>query len=168
MADESAFVYVATYHSPPDAEQDWWEVKRIHDLGAHGTYDAALVAREADGKVRVSKVEKGTRRGAWTGVAVGAVVGLLFPPAILGTTIAGGAAGALAGHLSKGMSREDLRELGASMEQGDAFVVLVGNASMEEPFREATKHAKDVVEKEVPGGRQHVEAGVEESLAATE
>jgi uncharacterized membrane protein len=168
MADDPVYIFVATYHSYPDAEQDWYEVKRIHDLGAHGTYDAAIVAREDDGKVRVSKVEKGTRRGAWTGVAVGALVGLMFPPAIVATTVAGGAAGALAGHLSKGMSREDLQELGTLMDQGDAFVLLVGNSSMEEPFREATRHARDVVEKKAEGGRPHVEAGVGEALAATE
>ena len=167
MTDDPVYVYVATYHSYPDAEQDWYEVKRIHDLGAHGTYDAAIVSREDDGKVHVSKVEKGTRLGAWTGVAVGALVGLLFPPAIIAAAVAGGAAAALAVHLSEGMSREDLREVGALMEQGDAFVLLVGNSSMEEPFRDATKHAKDVVEKKVEGGRKHVEASVEESLETT-
>lgn len=168
MADDTVFVYVATYHSYPDAEQDWYEVKRIHDLGAHGTYDAAIVSREDDGKVHVSKVEKGTRRGAWTGVAVGALVGFLFPPAAVPAIVAGGSAGALAVHLSRGMSREDLRELGGLMDQGDAFVLLVGNESMEEPFKEATKHAKEVLEKTIEGGRPHVEASVEEALTATE
>jgi uncharacterized membrane protein len=166
MADDPVFVYIATYHSYPDAEQDWGEVKYIHDLGAHGTYDAAIVAREDDGKVSVSKVEKGTRRGAWTGVAVGAMVGVLFPPAIIGTAVAGGAAGALAGHLSKGISREDLREVGDLLDQGDAFVILVGDSSMKEPFKEATKHAKDVMEKQVEGGRKHVEAELEQALQA--
>jgi uncharacterized membrane protein len=32
-------------------------------------------------KVRVTKTEKPTQQGAWTGAAVGALVGIIFPPA---------------------------------------------------------------------------------------
>ena len=58
-----------------------------------------MVRKEEDGKVRVTKTEKPTQHGAWTGAGVGALVGLVFPPAILGSAIVGAGAGALTGHL---------------------------------------------------------------------
>ena len=54
-------------------------MKELHSLGVIGTHDAAVITKDADGKVKVSKHEKPTDHGAWTGVAVGAVVGILFP-----------------------------------------------------------------------------------------
>ncbi len=81
MADDTIFVSMALYHSQPDAWQDYGEVKYLHTQGVLVGYYAAVVTREDDGKVHVSKVEKSTRRGAWTGVAVGAVVGVLWSPA---------------------------------------------------------------------------------------
>jgi uncharacterized membrane protein len=46
-------------------------------------------------KVRVTKTEKPTQRGAWTWAAVGALVGIIFPPAVIGSAIVGAGAGEL-------------------------------------------------------------------------
>ena len=56
----------------------------LHAAGAIGTFDSAVIRKEDDGKVRVTKTEKPTQHGAWTGAGVGALVGILFPPAVLG------------------------------------------------------------------------------------
>ena len=48
-----------------------------------------MIRKEADGKVRVTKTEKPTQHGAWTGAGVGALVGLIFPPALIGSAIVG-------------------------------------------------------------------------------
>jgi len=55
----------------------------LHLAGAVGTYDAAVVTKDAAGKVHVNKDEMATRHGAWGGAAVGALVGILFPPSII-------------------------------------------------------------------------------------
>ena len=44
-----------------------------------GTYDVAVITKDAKGKTHVNKDELSTRHGAWGGAAAGAVVGLLFP-----------------------------------------------------------------------------------------
>ena len=91
-----------------------------------GTYDSAVIRREADGKVRVTKTEKPTQHGAWTGAGVGALVGIMFPPAIIGSAIVGAGAGGLIGH-SPGISRGDLKELGDELEAGSAAVIVLGS-----------------------------------------
>ena len=77
-----------------------------------GSYDVALVYKDDEGKVHVTKHEKPTQHGAWTGAAVGELVGIVFPPAILGSAVVGAAAGGGIGHAMGGMSRSDANELG--------------------------------------------------------
>ena len=105
------------YDDIADAEADYEAVFDLHAAGLVGTFDSAVIEKE-DGKVHVHKTEKPTQHGAWTGIAVGAVAGILFPPSIIGTAIAGGVAGGVAGHLWKGMSRSDLKDLGEALDDG--------------------------------------------------
>ena len=84
-----------------------------------GTYDVALVTKDADGKVHVEKHEKPTQHGAWGGIAVGAAVGVLAAPRSSprrGRRLIGG----LGGHFKKGISRDDAKELGDLIEAGQA------------------------------------------------
>ena len=105
MADRPVFLYMAVYDEIVDAEVDYDAVFELHVMGAIGTFDSAVIRKEADGKVRVTKTEKPTQHGAWTGAGIGALVGLVFPPAVLGSAIVGAGAGGLVGHLSRGISR---------------------------------------------------------------
>ena len=59
-----------------------------------------------------------TRHSAWGGAAVGALVGILFPPSIIGFAVVGAAVGGVGGHLWRGMSRSDVRELGEIIDSG--------------------------------------------------
>ena len=83
MADKEnqvVFVFIGSYGSVDDALMDYTAVKDLYHNGVIDTYDAAVVEKDADGNVHVHKHEKPTQKGAWTGIAVGAVVGVLFPP----------------------------------------------------------------------------------------
>jgi len=165
MADDTIFVYMALYHSQPDAWQDYAEVKQLHYAGVAVSYDAAIVTKEADGKVHVSKVEKTTEHGAWTGVAVGAVVGVLFPPALIGSVAAGAVTGGLIGHVWKGMSRKDMHELGEFLDQGDAALVVIARTKLSDALATATRHAKKVIEKEIAADQKLVEDELEKAAA---
>ena len=81
---DGVLVYVGTYSNEKLARDDYEIVKDLHAAGAVGTYDASVVTKDDNGKVHVNKDETSTRHGAWGGAAVGAVVGILFPPAVLG------------------------------------------------------------------------------------
>ena len=136
MSDRPVFLYAAVYDSIDDAEADYEAVFDLHALGAIGTFDSAVIRKEEDGKVRVTKTEKPTQHGAWTGAGVGALVGLIFPPSLIGTAIVGAGAGGLIGHLRKGISRGDLKEFGDDLENGTAAVVVIGESKLEEQLRE--------------------------------
>src|SRR5271166_6761301 len=102
MSDRPVFIYAATYADPAGAEADYDTLIELHAARLVGTYDVAIVTKDADGKVHVEKHEKPTQHGAWGGIAVGALVGVLFAPLVLGAAAVGGLAGGIGGHLKKG------------------------------------------------------------------
>ncbi len=82
---DSVFIYIGTYPSEASAQADYDLIKDLHAAGGIGTYDASVVTKDVGGKVHVNKDEMATRHGAWGGAAVGALVGIIFPPAIIAT-----------------------------------------------------------------------------------
>ena len=94
---DAVFIYIGTYPSEAATRNDYEMVKDLHAAGAVGTYDAAVVTKDDAGKIHVNKDETATRHGAWGGAAVGAVVGILFPPAIIGSALVGAAVGGVGG-----------------------------------------------------------------------
>lgn len=162
MADRPVFLYAAVYDDIADAEADYEAVFDLHAAGLVGTFDSAVIEKE-DGKVRVHKTEKPTQHGAWTGIAVGAIAGILFPPSIIGTAIAGGVAGGVIGHLWKGMSRSDLKELGEAMDDGNAALIVIGESKVDEQIEKATKRAKKMIEKQIDADADELKRQVEEA-----
>jgi uncharacterized membrane protein len=169
MADRPVFLYAAVYDEIADAEADYEAVFDLHDAGAIGTFDSAVVRKEDDGKVRVTKTEKPTQHGAWTGAAVGALVGIIFPPAVIGSAIVGAGAGGLTGHLRKGISRGDLKELGDELEAGTAAVIVLAESRIEEQLEAATRRANKLIEKQVDADadefKREIEAADKEHVA---
>ncbi len=149
MADRPVFLYAAIYDEILDAEADYEAVFDLHAAGAIGTFDSAVIRKEEDGKVRVTKTEKPTQHGAWTGAGVGALVGIIFPPAIIGSAIVGAGAGGLIGHQRGGLSRGDLKDLGDELEAGSAAVIVLAESRIEEQLEKATKRANKLIEKQV-------------------
>ncbi|MBS1878429.1 MAG: DUF1269 domain-containing protein [Actinobacteria bacterium] len=165
MADKPVFLFAAIYDDIPDAESDYEAVFDLHAAGVIGTFDAAVIEKQ-DGKVHVHKTEKPTQHGAWTGIAVGAVAGILFPPSIIGSAIVGGAAGGVIGHLWRGMSRSDLKELGEGLDEGAAALVVVGESKVGEKIEEAVTHARKVIEKEIDAEAEDLKRELREAEKA--
>jgi len=149
MADEPVFLYLATYDSEADAQSDFEAVKALHKDHMLGTYDAAVVTKDAHGHVHVSKHEKPTQHAAWTGLAAGAVIGIIFPPSLLVGAAAGGLAGGLIGHFWKGMSRKDVMELGELLDDGEAALLIVGESALQTYVDQALTRARKRVTREV-------------------
>ena len=160
---ESVFIYIGTYPSEAAARDDYGVVKDLHAAGAVGTYDAAVVTKDDSGKVHVNKDEMATRHGAWGGAAVGAVVGILFPPSIIGTALVGAAAGGVGGHLWRGMSRSDVKELGDVIDVGQAALVIVGESKVEQAVEKAGLKAEKHVAKELDVSPKDVDKAVQEA-----
>ena len=149
MSDNPVFVYGAVYADRADADADYDTLLDLHSADLVGTYDVALVYKDDDGKVHVTKHEKPTQHGAWTGAAVGALVGIVFPPAILGSALVGAAAGGGIGHVMGGMSRSDAKELGDYLDSGQAALVVIAKSRVQEQLDKALTHAEKTQEKEI-------------------
>jgi uncharacterized membrane protein len=139
---DGTFIYVATYPDQTAALDDYQAVKALHADGMVGAYDAAVITKDAAGKVHENKDETATRHGAWWGVAAGAAVGVLFPPAILGAAAAGGVIGGVGGHLAKGMSRSRAKDLGDFIDPGEAGLVVVGETKVKAAVQNAVHKAE--------------------------
>ena len=146
-ATDGTFIFVATYPDEATAQDDYQVVKDLHAGGLVGSYDAAVVTKDASGKVHENKDETATRHGAWGGIAAGAAVGVLFAPAVLGAAAVGGAVGAVSGHLSKGMSRSRAKELGDFIDPGQAGLIVVGESKVKDAIQKAvTRDEKETAE----------------------
>ena len=157
MSDNPVFLYAAVYTNIADAEADYDAVFDLHAAGAIGTFDSAVIRKEDDGKIRVTKTEKPTQHGAWTGAGVGALVGLVFPPAVIGSAIVGAGAGGLVGHLRKGISRGDLKELGEELDAGTAAVIVLGESKLEEQLAKAMARADKLITKQTEADADELE-----------
>jgi uncharacterized membrane protein len=149
MSDRPIFVYAATYAERKTAEAEYDTLLDLHRAKLVGTYDVALITKDLDGKVHVFKHEKPTQHGAWGGIAAGALVGVLFPPSVLGAAAVGGLVGGVAAHLRRGMSRHDARDLGALLDEGEAALVVVGESRLQEELDKALTQAAKSVEREL-------------------
>ncbi|MDP9228977.1 MAG: DUF1269 domain-containing protein [Actinomycetota bacterium] len=161
MADRPVFLYAAIYDDITEAEADYEAVFDLHALGAIGTFDSAVIRKDEDGKVQVTKTEKPTQHGAWTGAGVGALVGILFPPALIGSAVVGATAGGLIGHLRGGVSRGDLKELGDELEAGNAAVIVIGESKIEEQLEKALERADKVIEKQIDADADELEREID-------
>ena len=128
-----------------------------HAEGWVGTYDAAVLEKTADGKVHVHKHEKPTQHGAWAGVAVGALAGILFPPSILAGAVVGGAAGGVIGHLRGGLSRSDLKELAEFLDEGQAALIVIAESRVQEQLEKELVRANKMMEKQVDADAKELE-----------
>jgi uncharacterized membrane protein len=160
MAVDTFMVLVGVYDRVEDAELDYELIKDLHtEADLIDAYDAALIERRADGKVKIAKKhETPTRVGGVLGGGIGLATGLvvaLFPFAAIGggllaaTTGGGAILGAVAGHAAAGMSRHDLKELGEQLDAGQAGLVVVGVSDMGAKIEEAMKRASKLEKKDL-------------------
>jgi uncharacterized membrane protein len=151
--NDTLFVIAAAYDDVDLALADYEAIKDLYrEIRTSHDFDAAVVAKDEHGKVRiVKKHEQPTRHGAAVGLGWGLAVGvtaLLFPPVGIGLATAGGtgaAIGGVAGHASGGMSRGDLKDLGEALDSGQAGLIAVYAANLADQVAANIKAANRIV-----------------------
>jgi uncharacterized membrane protein len=162
---EAVFIYIGTYPDEGQARGDYQVVKDLHSVGAVGTYDAAVVTKDDRGKVHVHKDEMATRHGAWGGAAAGALVGILFPPSVIGSALVGAAIGGVSGHLWRGMSRADVKEFGDIIDTGQAALVVVGESKIEQALTKSALKAQQHIARQLDVSPKDIDDAVREAAA---
>ncbi len=166
---DGMILYAAQYASLEPAKEDFKGIKELHKEKFVGFYDAALFTKEEGGKVKIIDTdESGRARAAGVGLAVGAVLGIIFPVSLLVWGAAGAGLGALVGHMSTGMSRSDLKELGDMLDEGQAGIVMIGETTLEEGFDRLAKQATRVTEKKVDVDPEEVKKATADEAAPAE
>ncbi len=161
---DGTFILVATYPDERAAQDDYEVVKEAHARGLVGSYDAAVITKDLNGKVHENKDETSTRHGAWWGIAAGAAVGAVFPPSILGTAALGGVIGGVSGHLAKGMSRSQAKELGEFIDPGEAGLVVVGETKVQQAIADSVTRAEKQTAKELNVHPKDVDRIMQEAI----
>lgn len=159
---DGMFLYIGIYPSEAAARADYDVVKDLHALDAVGTYDAAVITKDASGKVHVNKDEMATRHAGWGGAVAGAVVGLLFPPALIGSALVGGAVGGVSGHLWRGLPRSDVKDLGELIDEGEAALLVIGASTIEKALEKAGLHPEKHTTKQLDTSTADVDSAVQE------
>ncbi|MGH3169852.1 MAG: hypothetical protein ACRDN0_28730, partial [Trebonia sp.] len=151
MAIDTFVVLAASYDTLGAAEADYHAVGDLYrESGLIDTYDAAVITRDSDGKARiVAKHEQPARRGAWhelgIGLAGGTLVALFPAIGLGGGLLPGGASGAglsaMAGHVTAGLRRDDLKDLGELLDAGPGGLLVVATMSLGDRVEQTVRHA---------------------------
>jgi len=139
MSSKQFELLAAVYADEGRAKDILDMLQEMHRATTITIADSAMVTKGADGKLQIHETrevtgKKGLKRGA---IAAG-VFGLLFPPSIIASAIAGGAIGGAWGKLrDTGIKSGSIKELGESLEPGKAAVIVLAD----EQTAQATERA---------------------------
>lgn len=132
-----------------------WEVYRalqaLEDGGAVALTGLVVVARAKDGSLAVQRTgDSGSRRGLTWGLVGGAVLGVLFPPSLIASTVTAGALGAALGKAREVHHGNELAEqLDRSIIPGHAAIVALAPDPGAAQIRQALRGANLIVESSV-------------------
>jgi uncharacterized membrane protein len=149
---DGAYTLLVADFDDTQAAWDAYEVLKSVEDGRHLEIESVIVVkREDDGTLEVQKTtDHSTRRGLGWGVVGGIVLGVIFPPSIIGSAIVLGAAGAATGKARELHHKKELAdELQDAIAPGHSGIIaLVSDPAVVE-IRKALDKANRVVESAV-------------------
>lgn len=151
ISDGAHTLFVANFSDTDMAWAVYQELKSLED-GATVAIDGVIVVkRDADGALEVQKAtDHSTGSGLKWGVVGGLVLGVLFPPSILGSAAVLGAAGAAGGKLRQRHHHKELAErLETAIPPGYSGLVALVSDPGAERIRKALNRANAIVESAV-------------------
>ena len=146
--EKTMFLYVGAYPSVDAANEDFIALMELHSEGFVGAYDAGIVSKDDSGKLDIKRHTDSTGKGTRRGLAIGALLGVVFPPSILAGGIIGAGTGAVIGHHFNEISKDDLKDIGDFIENNEAALVVIGESKVEEMVNKAAKNALKEYKKE--------------------
>lgn len=157
VSDGAYALLIADFNDTDSAWAAYEELKAAQDGASMKLEGALVVTRGEDGKVEVQKApDHRTKKGLTWGIVGGAVVGLIFPPSILGTAAVAGAIGAAGGKAralyEKGKLADDLE---SAIQPGHSGIVALVSDPGEVKIREAMAAANAIVETTIDSVAAH-------------
>ncbi len=119
-------VYIAAYTDATAAQDDWDAIKRLAADKVISIDGLVLVRRDPDGRIHVKDTAHDARLGAGIGAVGGALVGLIFPPALLASAAVGAGMGAGAGVVVDQVTKHQIKaDLEATLPPNSSGIVAV-------------------------------------------
>jgi uncharacterized membrane protein len=147
MAEVPVEIIVAAFQDPNGASAALEELKQAKKQGLIKIEDAAVLVKDADGKLRIKETaDMGGGKGAVIGGVLGGVVGLLAGP--IGWAALGGAVigGLVAKSHDGGFSDARLKQIGDSLKPNtSAIIAVIDHTWVAEVERQMQKAGADTV-----------------------
>jgi uncharacterized membrane protein len=143
-------MFVAAFGSEDEAGAALKDFQAMDREGSIDLIDAVVIVHAADGKVRFEETaDPSGKKWAKRGAIAGGLVGLIFPPSIIGAAAVGAAGGGIWGKVrDKGFSDDDLKQIGESIPQGSSAIIAVAEDRVVERlergiegYRKISRHA---------------------------
>ena len=97
---KNVVVLAAKYPDADHAQRILTRRESMHHALTSDMDDAVMLTREPDGKIKTHETtDVTTRKGAKRGLIAGAILGVIYPPSLLVTALAGGGIGDVRGHV---------------------------------------------------------------------
>ncbi|KQR53640.1 hypothetical protein ASF88_01910 [Leifsonia sp. Leaf336] len=149
---DGAYTLIAADFADTDiALEAYEELKKVEDGATVKIDGVVVVKRNTDGKLEVQKAtDHSTREGLAWGAVGGAVLGVLFPPSIIGSALVVGAGGGIFGKLRERHHKKELaKELEDAIDPGHSGIIALVSNPGEVKIRKALEKADRIVEKAV-------------------
>jgi uncharacterized membrane protein len=148
--DAPVDLYIAAYADPDAARGDWDTIKQLAKDDTIKVDGLVLVSRRADGKIHVDDDFHETRKGAEWGAVGGAVIGLIFPPALLASAAVGAGIGLGAGALVSHSKKEEIKEdVDDTLPLNSSGIVAIFEEQWEADIDKALSSASNVKKEKV-------------------
>jgi uncharacterized membrane protein len=125
MSDRPIQVIVAAFNSPDGASTVMAEIKQGKRAGLIGILDAAVVVKDANGKLKITDAKRRSRKGLVTGGVVGGLIGLVLAPPVTVIAAGGGVIGALVGKLRSAPLKAEMKDLGTALQPNTSAILAI-------------------------------------------
>jgi uncharacterized membrane protein len=167
-SDAPVDLYVAAYQDPDAARADWDAIKQLADDDVIKVEGLILVSRRSDRKIHVDDNFRTAGKGAAWGALGGAIVGLIFPPALLGGALVGAGAGLGVGGLVSHSEKKEIKvDVEDAMPLNSSGIVALFDEQWAADVDKALSKATKVTRNQVDGkSAEAVKAAVAKSSPA--
>ncbi|HEX2370738.1 MAG TPA: DUF1269 domain-containing protein [Acidimicrobiia bacterium] len=165
VTDGAHSLIVAQFPTMEDAEAAYQTLRDVERDSALKIDGVVVASCDAEGKVHLGEVtDHSTKTGLKWGVVGGAIIGVIFPPSIIASAAALGAAGAVLGKTRNVFNRKGLADELADVMQPNTsgIIALVEDTAVVE-IRKALDKADRIVEKAID---EQIAAEIDREAAA--
>jgi uncharacterized membrane protein len=151
VTDGAYALFVADFADADAAWAAYEQLKEVDDETPLQVEGVLVLKRSTSGELEIQKVtDPSTRRGLGWGVVGGVVLGILFPPSVLGSAVVLGAAGAGIGKAREVHHRNELAdELADAIDPGHSGLVALVSDPAAVKVQKALAKADRIVQKAV-------------------